>query len=180
MHYTGIGSRKISKSVEQDMEQFAYIAAKNGWILRSGGASGSDSAFERGCDGAGGQKEIFLPWKNFNDNASLYISPTYASQELAKTVHPAYNKLSNPANLLLARNMHQVLGPQLNDPVKFVICFTPDGVEHYSNYSSKTCGTGSAIALASKNFIPIFNIFNEQRLEDALEFLLNPTEGIIL
>ncbi|MCK9369737.1 hypothetical protein M0R04_07515 [Candidatus Dojkabacteria bacterium] len=180
MHYSGIGSRKISKSIEQDMEQFACVAANKGWILRSGGASGSDSAFERGCDRVCGQKEIFLPWMNFNNNKSQYIAPTFASQELAKTIHPAYNKLSEPARLLLARNMHLVLGPQLNDPVKFVICFTPDGVEHHSNYSSKTGGTGSAIALASKNFIPIFNIFEEQRLEAALEFLLNPTEGIIL
>jgi hypothetical protein len=178
MNYAGIGSRQIPRSIKKDMQTFAHIAALKGWTLRSGGALGSDSAFETGCDKGQGRKEIFLPWPELNGNQSKYVMPTFASKQIAATIHPAYNKLGPAAKLLVARNMHQVLGPMLDDPVKFVICYTPDGCESASKYTQKTGGTGSAIALASKHFIPVFNIFTEQRFYDAVDFLANPNQEV--
>ncbi len=163
----------IPKFIQSDMKRFAYIAATLGWILRSGGACGSDIAFEDGCDRACGLKEIFLPWAMFNDNVSSFITPSVEAHDLARRIHPSYSKLGPAAKLLLARNMHQILGPSLDTPVRFVICYTQDSCEHYSNYTATTGGTGSAIALASKYFIPVFNIHNEHRFFDAIDFLTN-------
>jgi hypothetical protein len=176
MHYCGIGSRSIPKLVSKDMEQFAIIAASKGWILRSGGATGSDSSFEKGCDKFGGSKEIYLPWVRYNDNTSRYVNPTTEAHDIARLIHPIYNKLSPAVKLLVARNCHLVLGLDLNDPVEFVICYTPDCVEHYSKCTRFTGGTGTAISLASKQMIPIFNICNEQRYFDAIDFLTTNKE----
>lgn len=173
VYYAGIGSRESPKEVMDQMQQFAYQAAAKGWVLRSGGANGADTAFEMGCDHANGKKEIFLPWKEFNQNESpLYIVDDRA-MDLAKEIHPAYNSLSRTARLLIGRNMHQVLGQKLNQPVACVVCWTQDGCESWMSYGRKTGGTGSAIALASHQGAKVFNLQRPDRLIDAIEFLLS-------
>lgn len=64
-YYTGIGSREAPEHILNYISVAASHMANNNFILRSGGASGSDSAFEFGCDKVNGKKEIYLPWKNF-------------------------------------------------------------------------------------------------------------------
>jgi hypothetical protein len=177
MIYCGVGSRIIPTPVEQDMVQFAYIAASLGWILRSGGALGSDTAFERGSDTAGGIKEIFLPWEKYNNNTSTYTAPSSSAHDIARTIHPMYSKLSPASKALVARNCHQVLGLSLDNPVEFVICYTPDGCTHHSKYTRATGGTGTAISLASKHLIPVFNIFNKHQYFDAIDFLTKDKEA---
>jgi hypothetical protein len=175
MYYSGIGSRETPPAILAQFEQFAYIAANRGLILRSGGADGADSAFEQGAINARGMMEIFLPWKGFNNNTSTLISPSADAYRLAATIHPAWNNLRRPAKLLVARNMHQVMGLSLKSPVKFVICYTSDGCESHETYGRQTGGTGSALKLASLNGIPIFNVANQDRFIDATEYMLELT-----
>ena len=68
--YTGVGSRETPAAILSFITQLAGTLAAQGWTLRSGGAPGSDCAFENGCDHAHGLKEIYLPWKDFNGNTS--------------------------------------------------------------------------------------------------------------
>lgn len=173
VYYAGIGSRESPKEVLDQMQQFAYQAAKRGWVLRSGGANGADTAFEVGCDHANGKKEIFLPWKGFNQNDSSLFVVDDRALALANEIHPAYNKLSRTAKLLIGRNMHQVLGKALNQPVTCVVCWTKDGCESWTSYGRNTGGTGSAIALASHIGATVFNLQRPNRYLDALEFLIN-------
>lgn len=170
--YAGIGSRKAPPEIIDQMREFAYHAAKRGWLLRSGAAEGADRAFELGCDDAKGAKEIFLPWKGFNGHRSPYTQPIEGAYKIAAEIHPAWQFLREPARKLVARNMHQIMGPQLSQSVSCVVCWTPDGCESFKTYSQKTGGTGTAIALASLNLVPIFNLKNEDRYVDAIEFLL--------
>lgn len=174
-YYTGIGSRQIPPDIARDMTQFAYIAARKGWILRSGGATGADSAFEKGCDDAKGRKEIFLPWPKFNGSDSPFVTPSQEAHTLASTIHPCYKRLTFGMRELIARNMHQVLGEKLDSPTEFVVCWTPDGARTRSEYSIKTGGTGSAIVLASDKNIPVFNLYHKDQYIDAIEYLLYQT-----
>lgn len=176
--YCGIGSRKLPNMIADQMTRFGDLAAKLGWTLRSGAAHGADAAFEVGCDQQKGEKEIFLPWKGFNDNPSLLFTPSDEAHKLASEIHPRYDFLSRGAKLLVARNMHQILGFNLNDPVEFVICWTPDGCESHETYCDTTGGTGTAIALASKHNIPVFNITNEARYQEAILYMLTITGEI--
>lgn len=74
--YTGIGSRKTPDSTLKEFESIGRELASRGYLLRSGGAPGADYAFEKGCLSARGNRNIFLPWENFNGNPSkrYYIS----------------------------------------------------------------------------------------------------------
>lgn len=171
IYYAGIGSRVIPVDIKQQMVDLGTYFAHKGLILRSGGAYGSDMAFENGCDEVQGEKEIFLPWKGLNGNRSKLCTPSLAAMELAANLHPLYYHLSMAARKLIGRNVHQILGEQLDIPVSFVVCYTPDKCESHLTYSKNTGGTGTAISLASQHQIPIFNLANKNRYWDCINFV---------
>jgi len=169
MAYAGIGSRKTPADVQDRLSEAARRLARKGYTLRSGGAAGADTAFEQG---AGGMKEIFLPWTGFAGRESPYQPPSREAMDVAAAVHPAWQRLSDNAKLLMARNSYQVLGEDLRNPVDFVVCWTSDGAEFEEQRSSATGGTGQAIALASRWRIPVFNLARDDaggRLRDFLK-----------
>jgi hypothetical protein len=151
--YTGIGSRTTPASVLRDMEHIAQGFASKGWVLRSGGAAGADSAFERG---AGDRVQIFLPWRGFRDSASKFTAPSDAAMQLAGRFHPAWEHCSPTARKFHARNAHQILGPDLDSPSSLVVCWTPGG--------ELVGGTAQALRMATHYGIPVFNLGSSQGL----------------
>lgn len=151
IYYAGIGSRKTPEESLEQIRVIAYVLAQSGFVLRSGGAKGADTAFERGCDLAGGEKQIFLPWNGFEGKKSsdkgIYSEISPLALEIASKIHPTWNRLSQGAQKLHARNCHQILGPDLETPVHFVVCWTPG-----------TGGTEQALRLARQRAIPIINL----------------------
>lgn len=147
--YTGIGSRSTPQNILYQMTDIADHLAKCGWTLRSGGAKGADTAFEDGAS----KKQIFLPTGEIPDEA----------YEIAAKYHPTWGGLPPFVRKLHARNVLQILGENLDCETKFVVCWTPDGSEKTTTKS--TGGTGQAIRIANAYNIPVFNLYNEGRLE---------------
>ena len=147
--YTGIGARDTSESVLKLFTSVATYLAKNYYTLRSGGAIGADSAFERGCNKIIGKKEIYLPWRGFSNSDSSFIVSQNEAYKIAEKYHPAWNRLSPVVKKLMARNSHQILGLDLKTPTDFVICFTKGG--------AVVGGTAQALRIAMDYNIPVFN-----------------------
>jgi len=147
MIYTGIGSRKTPNNYLNVMDEISIFLSKQNYTLRSGGADGADSAFEKNAI----LKEIYLPWKGFNGKLGYYDISKEA-ETLAKRIHPLKNKLSGPTLKLHARNCYQILGRDLKTPTNFVVCWTPNGED--------IGGTATAIKLAKLNNIKVFNLAN--------------------
>lgn len=152
--YAGVGSRETPSDVLTVMWNLGAWLAQLGWVLRSGGADGADSAFEGGCTAVGGRKEIFLPWKNFNKNKSILYTPTEEAIQLASRIHPAWGQCSRGARLLHARNTHQILGSDLATPVDMVICWTMGGGERG--------GTATAMKLAKEHRAKVYNLYESR------------------
>lgn len=94
------------------------------------------------------------------------------TEELAGSVHPAWDKCNEWAKGMHSRNCHQILGYNLDSPVDAVICWTPNG--------KVVGGTRTAIKLAMKYNIPVFNLGEsdkEKVLNDIKEFLIS--KGVI-
>jgi len=163
MYYTGIGSRETPEEVLSLFTIVGEFLAKKGYILRSGGAKGADKAFEVGCDKAKGKKEIYLPWRKFENSNSNLIVKDKRAFDIAKQFHPYWHNLSNGAKKLQARNSHQVLGQDLSTLSKFVICWTQSG--------SGRGGTGQAIRIAKYYDIPVFDAGKYKNIEDVKESL---------
>ena len=146
--YAGIGSRKTPKDILIKMEQISKKLSELGYTLRSGGAIGADLAFERGSS----KKEIFLS----ND-------ATKDAHDLTSKFHPAWGSLDSYTKGLHARNAMIILGRELNDPVEFGVCWTPNG--------KIMGGTGQALRIAEDKGVKIYNLFIEKDLKDLREFV---------
>jgi hypothetical protein len=166
--YAGIGSRETPDAVIQLMRRVGAALRVQGWTLRSGNALGADSAFQYGAYDVA---QIFLPWASYNndpsiiaDDAEVYDTQLPRAFKLAEAAHPAWDRCRQGARKLHARNAHIVLGPSLDEPVDFVLCWTKDG--------GATGGTGLGIRLAESRGIPVFNLHDESvrlRLETMCE-----------
>ena len=144
MYYAGIGSRTTPDDILDVMTLVAEKLATLGYILRSGGAQGADSAFEKG---AGLAKEIFRP-----------KHATAEAIEIASKFHPAWHNCNDYVQKLHGRNSQIILGLSLDKPVDFLLCWTPGG--------KGIGGTGMGISIASHYNIPIKNLFDEKTLEE--------------
>lgn len=173
MYYAGIGSRRTPSHILDRMVWWGQRLASLGLILRSGAAPGADVAFESGCDLVGGEKEIFLPWKGFNGSRSqLYYIPQEVYEYSEPIFGSGWDYIKPSVKKLMARNAQQILGMNLDQPVLFVLCYTSDGCTTRRDRSKKTGGTGQAIAVASTNNIPVFNLANADDERRLLDFLL--------
>jgi len=153
-YYAGIGSRTTPAPILLLMQELGKKLAREGYILRSGGAKGADCAFEVGCLQGKGMKQIF----HAND-------ATTEARKIAKQFHPSWDACDAFARKLLARNAMILLGENLDFPVKVVICWTPDGEE--------VGGTGHSLRIARAHQIPIRNLGKADEMAKAKEWLSN-------
>lgn len=170
--YTGVGSRQTPAQPLQQMRDIAKFLANNNYILRSGAAPGADMAFEAGCDAVKGAKQIFLPWKGFNGNRSQLFNIPEKAFDIADEIYgPALKRMKYSVRCLMARNVQQVLGPDLKQPSVFLVCWTQDGATTRGQRSAQTGGTGQAIALADTLNVPVFNLKRNFAVQELAEFL---------
>lgn len=156
--YAGIGSRQTPPPVLQRMTSIAAKRAEHGWLLRSGAAEGADAAFERGAVSAGGDTEIYLPFPRFRGHRSGIVASTlpnwHEAEAIAAAHHPAWHRCSAVARQLLARNVYQILGRDLQSPVEDVLFFAPSTTARDGRIVDASGGTGLAIRLAASLQIP--------------------------
>lgn len=176
--YAGIGSRETPEDALQLLEGVAEQLALAGWGLRSGGARGADIAFEAGSKRVDGERQIFLPVANYGgrregiDASSLPVASE--AEAIARGLHPAWYALHPIGRRLMARNVNQVLGPDLQDPVRFVVCWAKGSRMQGDRVIDVAGGTGLAVRLAAVRGIRVFNVAlpeHRARLEAWLEGL---------
>ena len=168
--YCGIGSRETPQHIQDIMRIIADELGTRGWVLRSGHAEGADLAFEIGA--ADHAKEIYLPWTGFNGGRvgvggaidSGVLSTFALAETYAQYFHPAWEKCSRGAKGMHSRNVYQILGKDLNTPVKCVVCWTKDG--------KSSGGTGQALRIAEYLAIPIFNLHDPSQLDKLATYVL--------
>lgn len=149
--YAGIGSRITPTDVCDKFTLMASRLETMGYILRSGGADGSDKAFEQG---------VIDPQKK------IIYRPCHATPEaveLASGYHPAWHRCNEYVRSLHGRNAMIVLGEDLALPAQFVICWTKSG--------GLQGGTAMGMSIAYDNKIPVFNIRDESQWEALDNFL---------
>lgn len=169
--YAGIGARATPPAVLDVMSRGASWLADEGWVLRTGMATGADQAFYRGAS-TRGAFELYLPWPTFEADAHtpscdseqvVRGEPTLAAYELAARFHPAWPRLTQAVRALHARNAHQVLGADLASPARFVLCWTPDG--SLDGRGRRVGGTGQALRIAHHHAIAVFNLARPEHLQ---------------
>ena len=164
MYYTLIGSRETPLEMIELGKQLALYLADKGYIVRSGGADGMDSC----CDVVEGhQRNVYLPWSGFNGHkdGNGYSSKSRIKEKeatiIASRTHKNWNDCSKAAKTLHTRNVYQILGHTLDQPSDFVICWAIP-LDMKGNVRG---GTGTAVSLALKRNIPVFNLYHNSDIE---------------
>lgn len=137
MKYAGIGSRRTPPAILSMMEDVAEELARRGWFLRSGGAEGADLAFERGCDRAGGEKEIFLIDGEFTADEKKISSLTGFGAVWGATEDWLH----------VVKNCRILFGKNLDEPVGLVL--------FWDDFGGATQGV---VDIAKRNGIPAIPI----------------------
>lgn len=150
MTYAGIGSRKAPMNILKQAETIGASYAKKGYLLVSGGAIGMDTAFYTGC------VLFYGSWIVYKAKDA-----TEAAMDLASKYHPAWHNCTPYVKKLMGRNAMIILGPNLDQPVDKVICWTENG--------SIIGGTGLGIRIANAYGIPVYNLYST----DYKELLIN-------
>lgn len=138
--YAGIGSKSVDSGTFQVFKEMAEEAASAGYILRTGSALGVDTAFLIGCREMLGHEEVFKR-KDCTHEALEYAQKLLGEEcwevcdEFTRNVH--------------GRNCMIILGKDLQTPVKFVLCWTPN--------AELTEGTRTAVLTAQAEKIPVYN-----------------------
>lgn len=135
----------LGKPPQPILERFIRLGKylqNKGFVLRSGAA---DGAFEQEVS----YKHIFLPWPSYNNHTSNFYNIDERCYQIASEIHPYWSGLKDSVRKLHARNVFQCLGPNLDTPSQFLVCWTENG--------ETKGGTATAIRLAEKFNIPIFN-----------------------
>ncbi|WBW49003.1 putative DNA recombination-mediator protein A [Pseudomonas phage vB_PaeS_B8] len=191
-YYTGVGSRDTPNKEWGILRELGRKLAERGFILRSGGAKGADSAFEAGWldyisnNRGGTTAEIYLPEPGFNqyvitETLGATILPEKElpaeweeAKGIASQIHQAWNSVRNDGRSVLSpfarrahtRNVFQVLGIDLNTPSKFLVCWSK--TDHNGIPEG---GTRTAWQLASSRGVPCFNLYRHADRDRIMAFL---------
>jgi hypothetical protein len=135
-----------------------------GYALRSGAAEGSDSYFE-GCS-TNAFNEIYLPKDGFNGRNgdcrgaidARYLPNYQKARRIASKVVSHWNSIQSDFALQAhTRNIYQVLGLDLDSPSDFLVCCAPP----LKGKPFVDGGTNTAVIMAFRNNVPIFNLYNK-------------------
>ncbi|AHY25160.1 DprA-like DNA recombination-mediator protein [Pectobacterium bacteriophage PM2] len=155
-----IGSRKAPAHILELMEHVGKCLSDAGVFGISGDAIGADKAWMKYY---GPNKLIltvnkgwpdgFMRWQDI-PNEGRIKSIIHASR-----IIPSFSERSMVVQILLARNVNQVLGVNCDDPVDAVFFWAPE-------YKGRVKGgTRAAVHLARNLGIPTYNLFNAKVYE---------------
>ena len=163
--FAGIGSRTLPEQASARIEKIANFLAQKGVKLSSGGSMGADAIWAKPFRPEG--RRIFLPWNGFNHwvlgpHVHVLTEEQYTlCKNVCKLVVPGLLKKPAASQKLLVRNVAIILGANTDEPVDFVMSWTPNGTD--------SGGTGMAMAVARGYGIPVYNLGNmDKEMYDSL------------
>lgn len=177
MTYAGIGSRETPQDVLDVMTKAATYLESLGYTLRSGGAEGADTAFEKGVKS---KKQIFKGFDKTGDTEKKIaheIHPNLqgameGSKKRAVAKGKDGERSAKAVENLMARNTNQIFGNKLDTPVDFVLAYDPSGWTGKGPRPVKG-GTLQAIDMAARKGIPVINMADPNWREQLKEVLKN-------
>lgn len=167
-YYTGVGSRDISSEEYSLIVKIAERMSDLGYVLRTGGAQGSDSAFMEGCRNINpNMMEVWSPWVGFckGETDTLTLDEKGLARQffIKKGIIPWFDDMKQGAKRLHERNYFQVVGRL---PLSKVCIFCSD-----EEKGEPVGGTRSAV-LTARNFgVPTYNLRNEGQRDNLMEKL---------
>ena len=170
-----IGSRDLEKESGHERSiklcyNVAYSFARLGITFTSGlAALGMDAIAQKAYSAAVNdgiatleQFEVYVANQNEinksrlpNKNRSIVMNQELLEdiEQITASIHPAWHNCNEWARGMHMRNVHQILGYDLNSPVDAVVTWVKEDA-----YGNPVGGTAGSIKLAHRYGIPVFNL----------------------
>lgn len=165
--YAAISNENAPANVIEQFKSIAIDMENRGYTMRTSGNKGVEEIIEVVAQ----NKEIYIPWKKFNDRESQYCKVDKSAIDLVGTLHPSFQDLKDSVKAIIGRYAHVILGKDLKSPVRCVVCWTEDGVESAKDKTAKTGYCGTPIQIASNARIPVFNLKNDNAIYRLKNFM---------
>ena len=107
--------------------------------------------------------EVFPELESIFKNNAKIVHIDLEAYEIAKRFHPAWDKLNQYSKNLIARTSHVIFGEKLDDPVRLIIAYTPQG--------KIIGGTGQALRIARAYGIKTFNLGTELGMRELSSYI---------
>lgn len=169
--YAGIGSRRLSNREKELCFDIGVYLAEKGWALQTGAAFGADQAFAEGALTGGGSVLLCLPWLEYELDwvnkaiargaKTVTLNNTHKEALDSVKTHPAYDKLSQGAKRLHARNYLIVQN------TKMVLAYPKRTLGGHAG------GTGQGIRIASAMGIKLFDL-SKKKDQDKVRIKVYP------
>lgn len=178
--YAAVGSRETPEDILCIQFRIGKTMCDIGFMGLSGEAPGPDQIYHEGAKQSRRYDEVgfeaYLPWNGFEKvwhnpekNIWDYNKTGFAKRAwwLGIGARGTDAGLKRGGMAMHARNAMQILGGDLRNPVQMVSCWAkPRGKEGHVQG-----GTGTAVALAIHFKIPVFNLYTDEAMERAMNFL---------
>ena len=163
--YGIMGNKDAPPKIIDDLVRIARKLSENGFTLRTGAMEG----IEQIVDGAVGNGELYLPWRDFGgkDSKNTFNSPLAKGIAKKFAANVNWETLKPPVQAFLCKNVRVLTGQNCNSLALFLLCWSEDGAETAIEKTFATGNIGHAIAVAAAHRIPVFNLGKpdaEQRL----------------
>jgi len=168
-----------------DVEKIVNIAkvlVGKGYVFRHTG-NDKDALQNKILEIEGIKSETYIPWKKFNPNIekpTLFKVKGLAYRYAAGLPNflKFFKARSNPVRAIISREVHAMLGVDLDEPVGMVIMYNVTGDEAPAKRPefSKLGNTHTYILLAAEANIPVFNIKNEDAVKRIATYIKHQTE----
>lgn len=166
--YAVTGNKDVPPEIVSKVKELVNYLNGHGFTSRMG----CDDPIENAAYESAAKKEAILPWREFNSIESKFTFTNDRAMAIAKKFHPTFDNMKKGIQLILAKNARLILGNRMDQPARFLLCWTEDGVENIRQKTAKTGYTGHTIAIACGAGVPVFNLANpdaEKRLREYVE-----------
>jgi len=166
----------IPDDKKDNIVKVALFLIKNGFIFRHTGDSNNDIQ-NRILEEAGNYIiHTYIPWKKFNaniENPYLFKINKDACM-VASAYNSAFNRIPTTVKSILARNVHTVLGKELDRPLTLLLTYTEGGDETVKKDMDfkKIGNVFFFLRLCKAANVPVFNLYNSDavtRLNDYIK-----------
>lgn len=148
----------------EKFKSLAIYLESIGFTVRIGG---NNDGVDQAVEDVTKNKELILPWKEFNGKESPYTWAIPASEHIAKQFSPIYDSMKDGVKKFLARNARLIMGQKMRSKACFLLCWSEDGAETKRELNARSGFIQHPVAIANGALVPVFNLGKpdaEQRL----------------
>ena len=163
--WTGVGSRECPHTAFMLGIRVGKLMRRYALDMGGGDAIGMDKAFITGMNDWNRIHAYSVkPKEHFIDGTQC--ERFEEAMAIAKSLHPNWKACTPWARSLHARNVFQVLGPNINEPSEFVVFWAePQG----RNTHEVKGGTNTAVKVAYEWDIPLYNLYYPETFSRLVE-----------